>query len=294
MAKSTAVASMTGFARAEGGHGGATWQWEVRSVNGRGLEVRAKLATGLDRLEPQVRERTAAAVARGSVSISLRVTRPGEARAVSVNRELVRALRSVAAELGETVSLDAVFAVPGVVEVSDPTEDEAERETLDAAMLADLDRALGDLKISRRAEGGRIGAILSGLLDEIAAITKAAAGNASAQPDLLRAKFTQRVAEMLADTPPLAPDRLAQEVALLALKADVREEIDRLGAHIAAGRELLAEGGPVGRKLDFLTQELAREANTLCSKSADADLTRAGLALKVAIERFREQVQNLE
>ena len=294
MAKSTAVASMTGFARAEGGHGGATWQWEVRSVNGRGLEVRSKLATGLDRLEPQVRERTAAAVARGSVSISLRVTRPGEARAVSVNRELVRALRSVAAELGETVSLDAVFAVPGVVEVSDPTEDEAERETLDAAMLADLDRALADLKISRRAEGGRIGAILSGLLDEIAAITKAAAGNASAQPDLLRAKFTQRVAEMLADTPPLAPDRLAQEVALLALKADVREEIDRLGAHIAAGRDLLAEGGPVGRKLDFLTQELGREANTLCSKSADADLTRAGLALKVAIERFREQVQNLE
>ena len=294
MAKSTAVASMTGFARAEGGHGGATWQWEVRSVNGRGLEVRAKLATGLDRLEPQVRERTAAAVARGSVSISLRVTRPGEARAVSVNRELVWALRSVAAELGETVSLDAVFAVPGVVEVSDPTEDEAERERLDAAMLADLDRALADLKIARRAEGGRIGAILSGLLDEIAAITKAAAGNASAQPDLLRAKFTQRVAEMLADTPPLAPDRLAQEVALLALKADVREEIDRLGAHIAAGRDLLAEGGPVGRKLDFLTQELGREANTLCSKSADADLTRAGLALKVAIERFREQVQNLE
>lgn len=294
MAKSTAVASMTGFARAEGGHGGATWQWEVRSVNGRGLEVRAKLATGLDRLEPQVRERTAAAVARGSVSISLRVTRPGEARAVSVNRELVRVLRSVAAELGETVSLDAVFAVPGVVEVSDPTEDEAERERLDAAMLADLDRALADLKIARRAEGGRIGAILSGLLDEIAAITKAAAGNASAQPDLLRAKFTQRVAEMLADTPPLAPDRLAQEVALLALKADVREEIDRLGAHIAAGRDLLAEGGPVGRKLDFLTQELGREANTLCSKSADADLTRAGLALKVAIERFREQVQNLE
>jgi len=291
------VASMTGYARAEGTLNGSMWLWEVKSVNGRGLDVRCRLGTGLDRLEPVVRERSAAALSRGSLSVSLQTMRPGAVRTVTINDELVRRVMAAAAEISGgmgTLSLDAVFAIPGVVEIGEPEQSEAERDQLDQAMVKDLDRALASLNAARRTEGTRLVAVLRAQLDEIVALAGDASRCAAAQPDAIRAHVQERVSALIGEGTPLPPDRLAQEVAMLAIKADVREELDRLSAHAEAGRELLAAGSAVGRRLDFLAQEFAREANTLCAKSSDAELTRVGLALKAVIDRFREQVQNLE
>lgn len=291
------VASMTGYARAEGGMGGATWMWEVKSVNGRGLDVRCRLGNGFDRLEPMVRERAGAAISRGSLSVSLQHARAGATRTVTINDELVRRVMAAAAEISGgmgTLSLDAVFAIPGVVEIGDPSESDAAREQADAAMLKDLDRAIASLNTARRGEGARLLVVLGAHLDEIVSLSADAAHCAAAQPDAIRKQIQARIAALIGGTTSLSADRLAQEVAVLAIKADVREELDRLSAHAEAGRELLTAGGAVGRRLDFLAQEFAREANTLCAKSSDADLTRTGLALKAVIDRFREQVQNLE
>ena len=291
------VASMTGYARAEGGANGTTWLWEVKSVNGRSLDVRCRLGNGLDRLEPVVRERTAAAISRGSLSVSLQCARTGAGRTVTINDELVRRVMAAAAEISGgmgTLSLDAVFAIPGVVEIGEPDQSDVAREQSDHAMVKDLDRALTSLNSARREEGARLAVVLRTQLDEIVALSGDASRCAAAQPDAIRAHVMARVAALLGDGAPLPTDRLAQEVALLAIKADVREELDRLSAHAEAGRDLLQAGGAVGRRLDFLAQEFAREANTLCAKSSDAELTRVGLALKAVIDRFREQVQNLE
>ncbi len=291
------VASMTGYARAEGGMGGATWMWEVKSVNGRGLDVRCRLGNGFDRLEPMVRERAGATISRGSLSVSLQHARAGATRTVTINDELVRRVMAAAAEISGgmgTLSLDAVFAIPGVVEIGDPSESDAAREQADAAMLKDLDRAIASLNTARRGEGARLFVVLGAQIDEIVSLSADAAHCAAAQPDAIRKHIQARIAAMIGETTSLSADRLAQEVAVLAIKADVREELDRLSAHAEAGRELLTAGGAVGRRLDFLAQEFAREANTLCAKSSDAELTRTGLALKAVIDRFREQVQNLE
>ncbi len=291
------VASMTGYARAEGGANGTTWLWEVKSVNGRGLDVRCRLGNGLDRLEPVVRERTAAAISRGSLSVLLQCARTGAGRTVTINDELVRRVMAAAAEISGgmgTLSLDAVFAIPGVVEIGEPDQSDVAREQSDHAMVKDLHRALTSLNSARREEGARLAVVLRTQLDEIVALAGDASRCAAAQPDAIRAHVMARVAALLGDGAPLPTDRLAQEVALLAIKADVREELDRLSAHAEAGRDLLQAGGAVGRRLDFLAQEFAREANTLCAKSSDAELTRVGLALKAVIDRFREQVQNLE
>ena len=292
-----ALASMTGYARAEGVDEAASWLWEVKSVNGRGLEMRCRLGGGLDRLEPMVRERVSAALARGSVSVSLRVVRDAAQRSVVVHRDLVRrvleATADVAGEAGGRPSLDAVLGIPGVVEVREAEEDEGARDRLDSALLDGLGRALADLATARREEGNRIHVLLEAHLDEIAALVSGAAGVAATQPRALQAKLTERLAE-LETAANVSEERLAQEVALLAAKADVREELDRLEAHVAAARALLREGGAVGRRLDFLAQELSREANTLGSKSADLDLTRLSLALKAVIDRVREQAQNVE
>lgn len=291
------VASMTGYARAESSSGSGSWQWEVKCVNGRGLDVRCRLGNGLDRLEPAVRERAARALGRGSLSVSLRVSADSALRAVTVNRELVQqildAAADVAGDAGAKPSLDAVFAIPGVVEIGAPLDDPAARDALDATLLGGLDRALAELREFQQAEGSRIVDVCAGHLDEIDALRREASETAAAQPARIRDRLAEKLAALLAPGA-VAEDRLAQEVALLAIKADVREELDRLAVHVEAARELLAGGGAVGRKLDFLSQELSREANTLCAKSSDAELSRAGLALKTVIDRLREQVQNLE
>ena len=288
---------MTGYGRAEGSADGIAWVWEIKSVNGRGLEVRSRLGNGFEHLEPEVRNRASAVLGRGNVSVSLRLTRAGGDRKVTVNRDLLSQLVEAARELagdGPPPSVDALLAVPGVIEMTEPEPSEKDQQDLNAALLADLDRALAALAAARSEEGARMAEVLAAHVDSIAALNEAAGTTASTQPGAIRDKLAERLSSLMEGDAVIDPDRLAQEAALLAVKAGVAEELDRLSGHVAGARKLLAEGGLVGRRLDFLSQEFAREANTLCAKSADAELTRLGLELKVVIDRLREQVQNLE
>ncbi len=293
------LASMTGFARAEGRSAQAHWTWEAKSVNGRGLDVRCRLPAGTEALEPAVHAAARKRLARGHVSVSLRFTWAPEATAVRLNRALLDSIVELSRDLGEVpgvepARLDGLLRLRGVVEVGEPEESETARAEREAEMRGSLDQALDGLAAARRAEGASIVAVLGTLLDDIAARVGAAENAAAAQPDQLRARLRDQLAEFAQAVPPLPEDRLAQEVALLLVKSDVREELDRLVAHVGAARELLAAETAAGRELDFLSQELNREANTLCAKSPDPELTRIGLDLKALIDRFREQVQNLE
>jgi len=297
------IHSMTGYARAEGSDGPLSWIWETRSVNGRTLEARTRVPPGYERLDHPARAAVGEAVKRGNVSISLTVTERRASQAPRVNRDLVRELLGVIGELrtqGEIAAptADGLLRVRGVLEDDQPAAPSEEELTRrDAAIMASLKRALEGLSKSRAEEGARLDAILKQRLGEVAGLHQRAAGRAGAQVEVVRARFETQLADVLGRVPALSEERLAQEVALLVGKADVREELDRLSAHIAQARDLLAGGGrdqPVGRKFDFLCQEFNREANTLCSKSADIELTRIGIELKSAIEQMREQVQNVE
>jgi uncharacterized protein (TIGR00255 family) len=276
------------------------WQWEVKSVNGRGLDIRLRLAPGHEGLEGPVRAALAERFARGSFNVALAVTRAAGANRYALNRPLLDRLLEVAAELKHRLpdaapaGIDGLLRVKGVLEEVEQPEDEAVKAARETAMLKSLETALSAIAQARLSEGAKLAAVLESHVARIAALTRQAAGLAGAQPAAIRARLHGKLAEMLAGQPGLSEERLAQEAALLAAKADVREELDRLTAHVAQARELLAAGGPVGRRLDFLSQEFNREANTLCSKAEDLELTRAGLELKATIEQFREQVQNVE
>ncbi len=288
------IASMTGFARAEAASEGRHWVWELRSVNGRGLDIRCRLPAGYDALDPVVRAAVAERCRRGNVSATLTEIREQKPQ-LRVNRETLSQILAVVAELRETGAapprLDGLLALPGVLERLDG-EDEPTRHT---ALLTELlHAALDSLKAMRLDEGERLGRLANAHIDEIERLTDAARGTAGAQPEAIAQRLRQQLDDLLGQSPPAPAERVAQEIALLAARADVREELDRLGAHVAASRSLVRTGGPIGRKLDFLCQEFNREANTLCSKSADVELTRIGLDLKVAIEQLREQVQNIE
>lgn len=291
---------MTGFGRAEGRDQGCDWTWELRSVNGKGLDVRCRLATGFESLEQPSRERVAGALKRGNVSLTLAVERTTQAGAVRVNTavldEILALLPQVEARLANPApsSADRLLALRGVIEVADELPTGESRKALEAALLAGLDRALAALAGMRRQEGARLAPALAGHLDAIAGLCARAEALAGAQPAVILERLRQQVAALAEAVPALPEERLAQEVALLALKADAREEIDRLKAHRQAVAALLASDDPVGRRLDFLCQEFNREANTLCSKSADVELTTVGVELKAVIEQFREQVQNIE
>jgi len=294
-----AVASMTGFARREGGDGTVTWTWEVKSVNARGLDLRARLPSGFESLEPVVRREVGQVCARGSINVTLSLDRGERATRLRVNRDLLAELAALGREVadGDAVlppRLDGLLAVRGVVETEDAVESLQTRAAREAALAADLAPLMADLTEQRQAEGTRLKALVLEHLDGIAARIAEARESAEAQPEALRARLRRQVAELLDAGATLAEERLAQEAALLASKADVREELDRLAAHEAAARELLASGGAIGRRLDFLCQEFNREANTLCSKAQDIALTRTGLALKTGVEQLREQVQNIE
>lgn len=294
-----AVASMTGFARREGGDGTVTWTWEVKSVNARGLDLRVRLPSGVDSLEPVLRREVGKVCARGSVNVSLSLDRGEGATRLRVNRALLNELAALGREVadGDAVlppRLDGLLAVRGVVETVEAAESAEDRAARESALAADLPPLLADLAEQRQAEGARLKALVLAHLDTIAARTAEARASAEAQPEALRARLRRQVAELLDAGAALPEERLAQEAALLASKADVREELDRLAAHEAAARELLDAGGAIGRRLDFLCQELNREANTLCSKAQEIALTRTGLALKTAVEQLREQVQNIE
>ncbi|HEY0522055.1 MAG TPA: YicC/YloC family endoribonuclease [Stellaceae bacterium] len=295
------VVSMTGFARAEGQQGAASWAWEVKSVNGKSLDLRFRLAPGFEALEVPVRTSLAERLRRGNVSVSLAVTRQaaGAQAQLRVNRELlaqvVALAREIAAELDAAPPrVDGLLGIRGVLEAGSEEETPEQRERFLETVLASWNETLDALLRARAEEGARLHEVLSTRIDEIAALVGEAEGSAAAQPGAIQARLRTLVAALLEAGAPVPEERLAQEAALLVGRADVREEIDRLTAHVAAARALLAEAAPVGRRLDFLCQEFNREANTLCSKSADLDLTRIGLALKAVIEQFREQVQNIE
>ncbi len=289
---------MTGFARAASGGQGWRWSWEARSVNGRGLDLRVRLPAGLDRLDHHARAAASRRFQRGSVSLLLAIepdSGPGE---VTIDRARLDAYLALEAELRARHGLaparaDGILALRGVVESRERTGAELD-EALDAAVLATLEQALDGLAAARAEEGARIVPVLMDLLSEIDALAARARDLAALQPAALRARILQQLAELGAAIPPLAPERLAQEAALLATRADVREELDRLAAHVAQARSLLGGAAQCGRKLEFLAQEFNREANTLCSKSPDLELTRCGLELKAAIDRLREQSANIE
>lgn len=293
--------SMTAYARAQGGDEQLTWIWEIRGVNGRGLDLRARLPQGFDRLDQPLRQRAQAKLQRGNLQVGLTLRRASTTSEIKVNRDLLSQLAEIAQELHEegsavSATADGLLRLPGVLErlEEDEIQDEAAQAARDGAMLADFEAALGSLIEMRRAEGERLGILLINHLAEIEAAVEAAEACAATQPDAIRQRLRDLVAELLEASPALPEERLAQEAALLVGKADVREELDRLRAHLEAARALLSEGGAIGRRLDFLCQEFNREANTLCSKSPDVELTRIGLQLKAVIEQLREQVQNLE
>jgi uncharacterized protein (TIGR00255 family) len=293
------ISSMTGFARAGGGAGARAWSWEARSVNGRGLDLRLRLPGGHDAIEPAARAAAAERFQRGSLTLSLTLVEAPEGAAWRINDaaldNAVEAVRRLKQRLPEAVvSADGLLALRGVLETGEPAEGDEERAAREAAMLASLAQARDALRRARREEGRRLQDLLERQLEAIAGFASEARATAATQPAALKARLRDQVAMLLETSPPLSEERLAQEAALLAVRADVREELDRLDAHVAAARELIAAGGAVGRRLDFMAQEFNREANTLCSKSSDVALTRIGLELKAAIDQFREQAANVE
>ncbi len=292
--------SMTGFARAAGQAGTAAATWEIRSVNGKSVELRLRLPPGMDRLEPKVRQAVTSRFARGSIQCSLSLTRVGSATAQPVvNEAFLNEIAALAKRLEAQfatapVSADGLLSLRGVLEIPEAIETEEERAELDAALLKILDQALAGLETARESEGQALKALLSSQVDEIEVLTLRAEADPSREPAAIRQRLADQVRLLLDAGPTLDEQRLHMEAALLATRADIREEIDRLKTHVAAARVLLGQGGAVGRKLDFLAQEFNRESNTLCSKSNAAAVTAIGLELKAVVDRFREQVQNLE
>lgn len=294
-----ALQSMTGFARAREQRNGMPIAWEVKSVNGKGIEARFRLPPGFERIEQPARAAIQKKFARGNVQAALSVVHAGVQPQPVVNEDFLRDLAGLANRLVEQFgvtppSADGLLALRGVLEAPEVIESDEARAEADAAILSALDDALAGLEDARKAEGEALGRLLSGHLDRIEQLTAQAEADPSRDAGVIRQRLAEQVRLLLDAANGLDETRLAMEAAMLATKADVREEIDRLKAHITTARSLLAAGGPVGRKLDFLSQEFNREANTLCSKSNAASLTTIGLELKAVVDQFREQVQNLE
>ncbi|HKD46198.1 MAG TPA: YicC/YloC family endoribonuclease [Rhizomicrobium sp.] len=293
------IVSMTGFAESTGSHEGLRWRWETKSVNGRSLELRLRTPPGFESLEQPARMLAAERFRRGNFQISLAVEMDGGARGLKVDpvalAGAVKLAREVAAETGlAPARIDGLLALKGVIVQEEPAiADPVARGHRDAAILKSLATAFDALGKARFGEGAKLAQLLASQMDEIARLISEADNMAAAQPEALRQRLSAQLQELMGSAQ-VAPERLAQEVALLATRADVREEMDRLRAHVQDARALLGSGQAVGRKLDFLAQEFNREANTLCSKSADIALTRVGLALKAMIDQFREQAQNVE
>lgn len=290
---------MTGYARQDGSHEGDSWTWEAKSVNGRSLEVRCRLPAGCDHLELPVRAAVAERVKRGNLSVTLTLGRRQSTQRLAINEALLDQAIALMRGLEQRLDaapprLDGLLAIRGVLETVEDQPDADAFAARDAEILASFAQVLDRLVAGRADEGARLHRVLEQRLDEIADHVEAAAASAATQPAAIRDRLLTQIGALLEGANGIAPERLAQEAALLASKADIREEIDRLHAHIAAARSMLAEGGAVGRRLDFLCQEFNREANTLCSKSGDIALTRIGLGLKSSIEQLREQIQNIE
>jgi uncharacterized protein (TIGR00255 family) len=293
------IKSMTGFARTAGVAGPVSWHWELRSVNGRGLDIRLRVPPGFEALEPRVREAVAKRIGRGSLTVNLNVKRAHGQTEIRLNEialkqvlAAVQTLRSAAA-VGPP-SAEALLNVRGVLELVEPEESEAETAARTEAMLASLDAALGGMVRARADEGAHLNAIVGRQLADIERLIDGVERSPSRAPAAIRQRLKEQVGRLMEACATLDETRLYQEAALLAARADIEEELKRLTAHVAAARELLDSKEPAGRRLDFLAQEFNREANTLCSKAYDAETTRAGLELKAVIDQMREQVQNIE
>jgi uncharacterized protein (TIGR00255 family) len=294
-----ALSGMTGFGRAEGALGPWSWAVETRSVNGRNLEVRFRGPPGFEGLERAAREGAQARFGRGQLQVSVQAKKAEAAAAVRINTTqlesyLAAAAPYIAAGQAQSPSIGELMALRGVVEAAEAEDDPDAMVALEAAIAASITAALETMAGARRAEGENLTLVLSGLIDRIAELVAQAADLAAGQPAAIKARFEKRMGELLGDGSAALEERIVQEAAAMAVKADVREELDRLAQHVAAARELVGGDGAAGRRLDFLTQEFMREANTLCAKSALGDLTAVGLSLKATIEQLREQVQNVE
>ena len=293
-----AIASMTGFAREAGVSGPSQWAWELKSVNGRGLDVRLRYPPGFDAVGEDARGQVQKAFTRGQCQLNLTITRGATPPRVRLNEEVLSALLDAVGRLKlppgvKPASVDGLLAVRGVVEIEDEADAAASAELTDALKVG-VARAVAALAEARRAEGRALSGILAGQLEAMERLVAAIETAPARRAEAVRAKLEAQIAALLGAAPALDPDRLHQEAVILATKADVREELDRLTAHIAAARALLRDGGGVGRRLDFLAQEMGRESNTLSAKANDVALSRIGLDLKAVVEQFREQVQNVE
>jgi uncharacterized protein (TIGR00255 family) len=294
-----ALASMTGFARGHGVSGAYSWAWELKSVNAKGLDVRLRLPPGWDVVEGPVRAAAAQVLSRGTVYGTLTAERMGVAPVVRVNEPVLAAVLATIKGLAgridaATPRLDGILSLKGVIEISDEGEREEERRAAEAAVIAGFQRTLAELAAMRAREGQALGQVLGQRIGEIAALALRADAAPGRRPEAVKARIAEQVATLLDASSRFDTDRLHQEAILIASKADIREELDRLASHVVQAQRMIADGGAIGRRLDFLAQELNREANTLCSKSNDVELTNIGLELKSVVEQFREQVQNLE
>jgi uncharacterized protein (TIGR00255 family) len=293
------IKSMTGFARSDGASGATGWHWEVRSVNGRGLDVRVRLPPGYDGLEARIREAVGKRVTRGSITVNLNVKHTDGATQIRLNEAALRQVLAAVDSLRATTEVaaprpEALLAIKGVLEVVEPEESEAQMQARIEAMLASLDAALDGMVRAREAEGSRLEAIVREQLATIERLVAVVAASPGRTPEAIRQRLKEQVGRLMETGANLDEARLYQEAAILATRADVEEELKRLGAHILAARELMGSREQAGRRLDFLAQEFNREANTLCSKAIDPETTRAGLELKAVIDQMREQVQNIE
>lgn len=291
--------SMTGFARTDGSFGDTSWFWEIRSVNGRSLDLRLRLPAGFERLEPQVRTRAQEHLVRGNCTVSLTVKREAGQLEIRLNEAALGQAKAVADQaqkltLLAPATLDTLLGMRGVVEVGEPEESEEQRDALTAALLTGLSDALEQLVGARISEGQRLEEVIQTQLVSISSLVTAASGIMAEQPAQITARLREQIARLDEAGASLEPERLHQEGLLLAAKADIQEELDRLNAHVAAAGELIDSGQPAGRKLEFLAQEFNREANTICSKAAGIEISKIGLELKSVIDQLREQVQNIE
>ena len=294
-----ALSSMTGFARSHGASGPYSFEWELKSVNAKGLDLRLRLPPGWDELEAYAKKRGAETLARGTIYATLNVKRANAVSTVRINEDVLASVVKVAHQLAGKIdavapSIDGLLGIKGVIEVVEPESDEEEDKAAKAAAAASFDEALANLVAMRKREGVSLGQILSQRMDEVETLAKKAEGAPGRKPDAVRARLAEQVAALLETSERFDADRLTQEALLIAAKADIREELDRIASHISQARELIGKGGPIGRRLDFLAQEFHREVNTCCSKSNDIELTNTGLEMKNVVEQFREQVQNLE
>ena len=291
--------SMTGFARADGVHGDTSWHWEARSVNGRTLDLRLRLPTGFERLEIKARGLAQEKIARGNCTISLWVKRETRRLEIRLNETALRQAKAVAERARDLsglkhARLDTLLGMRGVVEAIEGEESEETQAALDHALTASLAVALDALVRARTGEGERLQAVIERQLAAIARLIQSAAGASARQPEAIAIRLGEQIARLTDGSSTLDPERLHQEALLLAAKADIQEELDRLGAHVAAANELIRSDQPAGRRFEFLAQEFNREANTICSKAADIEIARTGLELKTVIDQLREQVQNIE